>query len=95
MAALGIPRFAEKFPEDVELSSLVREFDRGNYRKVRLEGPRLVERAVAEGDEALAECARELLARIEPDPIAKRLFALVCILLVATIVAAYRGVIQP
>lgn len=78
-AAVERPAFAIDFPRTPELDALVEAFERGNYAHVRAEAPKLAERAK---DPAVAAAARELRARLDPDPIAYLLLALPLALLV-------------
>src|SRR5262245_32139616 len=60
------PAFHAWFPKDEELEALVRAFEVGNYALVRERAPKLAQGAESEKVRA---AARELLARIEPDPL--------------------------
>lgn len=73
------PAFAERFPRHPELDALVRAFEEGDYARVRVEAPKLAERVE---DAAVAEAARELRKRLDPDPLAYVLFGLTTALLV-------------
>jgi hypothetical protein len=95
MDSPDVPAFARTWPEDPGLLALVLAFDRGNYDKLRREGPIFVNQALERGDEQVAAHARELLSRIEPDPLGKKLFGIVFLLLALTIAAAYGGSIRP
>jgi hypothetical protein len=67
-----IPAFARSFPEDAALQALVAAFEQGDYARVRREAPALVQQT----DSAeVRKAARELLKRLEPDPIAVYLLA--------------------
>ena len=79
-------RFLESLPDDPELRALGDAFEAGNYARVRAEAPRLVERSERE-DVRLA--ARDLLARIEPDPLVKYLLVLALLLLLGVTAFAY------
>lgn len=81
------PLFVLGFPKDPELDRLVQAFEAGNYAFVREHAARLAERA---GSEAVRQAARELMRRIEPDPLIKLLLALSIALFVALAVWAYR-----
>jgi hypothetical protein len=72
------PSFARHFPADPELDALVVAFEEGDYRKVRREAPALAARAK---DPEVAKSARELRARLDPDPLAVYLLALPFVLL--------------
>jgi hypothetical protein len=83
------PAFAASFPEDPELDRLVRYFARGNHRAVR-EGAEALEKSAT--DPAVAAAARELRARLEPDPIWRVLLGATLVLLITlTTWAVYRG----
>lgn len=74
----GVPAFALGFPEDPALDALVAAFEQGDYARVRREAPALVKQT----DRAeVRKAARELLKRLEPDPIAVYLLAGAAILL--------------
>jgi len=79
-------RFLETLPPHPELTALAEAFERGNYARVRAEAPRLVETAE---DEAVRDGARELLRRLEPDPLMKLLLGLAIVLLLAVTAFAY------
>lgn len=64
------PRFADAYPRDPELDALVAAFARGDYRTVRDEAPALAARST---DFAVQKAARDLRARLEPDPLAIRM----------------------
>ena len=67
-----VPAFALRFPEDPALAALVAAFEQGDYARVRREAPALVQQT----DSAeVRKAARELLKRLEPDPIAVYLLA--------------------
>src|SRR5260370_20035391 len=72
--------FAVDFPRSPELDALLDDFVRGDYRRVRSEGPRL-ERSGA--DESTKRAARILIERTQPHPLAVALLALAALLLVA------------
>lgn len=82
------PRFHAWFPRDEELDRLVRAFEVGNYALVRERAPKLAEGAESEKVRA---AARELLARIEPDPLMKYLLLAATLLLVFLAFYAYRA----
>lgn len=79
-------RFLEELPDDPRLVALAKAFERGNYAHVRAEAPGLAEGAE---DEAVRAAARDLLRRIEPDPLAKYLLGLAVALLLAVTVFVY------
>ena len=64
-------QFLAWFPADPELDRLVRAFEVGIYAFVREHAPKLAQSE----DEQVRAAARELLARIEPDPLMKYLLA--------------------
>jgi hypothetical protein len=72
------PAFASSFPPDPELDRLVRAFARGDYNTVRIEAPRLAERAT---DASVRRAALELRRRIDPDPLQLYLLLLTGLLL--------------
>lgn len=80
-----VPSFARDFPADPELDALVEAFASGDYGRVRVEAPKLAEKAESEEVRRAAKLLRE---RIEPDPIAKTLLLLTAILL-ASLTAYY------
>lgn len=83
------PAFAASFPEDPELDRLVRYFARGNHRAVR-EGAEALAKSTS--DPAVAAAARELRARLEPDPIFRVLLGgTLALLITLTLWAVYRG----
>jgi hypothetical protein len=67
-----IPTFARGFPADPALDALVAAFEQGDYARVRREAPALVQ---STDSVAVRKAARELLKRLEPDPIAVYLLA--------------------
>jgi hypothetical protein len=73
------PAFAEAFPRTPELDALVEAFERGDHARVRTDAPKLAERS---DDPRVAAAARELRARLDPDPIAYVLLGLPFLLLV-------------
>jgi hypothetical protein len=74
------PEFARSFPRDPALDELVEAFEAGNYAAVRARAPELIHRT--ESDEVRA-AARNLLQRLEPDPLAKLLLGVAALLLIA------------
>ncbi len=74
----GVPAFALGFPDDPTLTALVAAFDQGDYARVRREAPALVQQTESV---AVRKAARELLKRIEPDPLAVYLLAGAALLL--------------
>ena len=81
------PAFHAWFPRNEELQTLVRAFEVGNYALVRERAPKLAQSAESEKVRA---AARELLARIEPDPLMKYLLLAATLLLVFLAFYAYR-----
>jgi hypothetical protein len=82
------PAFLLSFPHDPELERLITAFELGNYALVREGAPKLLERS--ERPEVKA-AARELLARIEPDPLVKFLLAVAIALFVAVVAFVYHS----
>ena len=82
------PAFHAWFPRHEELEVLVRAFEVGNYALVRERAPKLAQGAESEKVRA---AARELLARIEPDPLMKYLLLAATLLLVFLAFYAYRA----
>ncbi len=81
-------QFLAWFPDDPELNRLVRAFEVGNYALIRARAPELVERS---DDAQVRAAARELLARIEPDPLMKYLLGAAVALLLFLVLFAYRS----
>ena len=73
-----IPAFALGFPADPALDALVAAFEQGDYARVRREAPALVQSTESA---AVRKATRELLKRLEPDPIAVYLLAGAALLL--------------
>lgn len=83
------PAFAASFPKDPELDRLVQYFAIGNHRAVRDGAEALAKKT---DDPAVAAAARELRARLEPDPLWRVLLgATLVLLLVLTFWAVRRG----
>jgi hypothetical protein len=82
------PAFHAWFPRDEELGRLVRAFEVGNYAMVREQAPKL---AQSSENEKVRAAARELLARIEPDPLMKYLLLAAALLLLFLAFYAYRA----
>lgn len=74
------PSFASDFPRTPELDALVDAFERGDYARVRAEGPKL---ASSTDDAAVRNAAMTLVDRTRPDRLAVGLVALTGVLLVA------------
>jgi hypothetical protein len=73
-----VPAFARSFPEEPRLDALVQAFVRGDYARVRREGPALAE--TAEKAE-VKSAARELVRRTNADPLMVLLLVLTFLLL--------------
>lgn len=83
------PPFARSYPRDAELDRLVAYFQRGNHRAVRDRAEALAEKTT---DPKVAAAARDLRARLEPDPLARVLLgATLVLLLVLTAWAVHRS----
>lgn len=80
------PAFLLRFPVDAALEELIEAFERGDYRKVRELSPGVIARS--ERAEVQA-AARELLRRIEPDPLLKFLLFASMALFVAVVAYVY------
>jgi len=74
------PSFAKDFPRTPEVDTLVDDFARGDYARVRAQAPRL-ERGAE--DLEVKRAARTLVQRTNPDPLALILLGLAALLLVA------------
>lgn len=61
------PLFAQHYPRDPELDRLVAAFVEGNHALVFEGAPRLADKT---DDPAVAQAARDLRARLDPDPLA-------------------------
>ena len=66
----------------------MRAFELGNYAFVREHASKVAE---SSSDESVKSAARELLRRIEPDPLVKILFAMSVGLLLFMVIYAYRA----
>ncbi len=80
------PAFLATFPDDPELSPVVAAFERGDYAAVRQQAARLAKHAESK---RVRRAARELLHRIEPDPLAKVLLLAAFALLLFLVIWAY------
>lgn len=80
------PRFLLSFPADQNLDALVQAFERGDYRTVRAEAPKL---ASETSDAEVRAAAEELLRRIQPEPALAYLLALAVALLLFLVLHAY------
>lgn len=78
------PHFARDFPRVPALDALVDAFERGDYARVRSDGPRLAE---ASPEEDVRRAARTLVDRTAADPLAAWLLAMAGALLV--VLSAY------
>jgi hypothetical protein len=74
------PLFARDFPRTPALDALVGAFARGDYARVRAEGPKLAESAE---DSSVRRAALTLVEHTAPDPLATWLLVLAGALLVA------------
>jgi hypothetical protein len=74
------PSFASDFPRVPELDALVDAFERGDYARVRAEGPKI---ASSSEDAAVRAAAATLVDRTRPDRLAVGLVALTGVLLLA------------
>lgn len=72
------PLFAEGFPRDPRLDTLVDAFSRGDFAQVRRDGSLL---ATDAPDEEVRKAARALVDRTSPDGMTKGLLGLAAILL--------------
>jgi hypothetical protein len=72
------PSFAKDFPRTPALDQLVEAFARGDFARVRSEGPRLAE---STDDAAVREAARALVDRTAPDRLAVGLLIVTGVLL--------------
>jgi hypothetical protein len=68
----GVPAFALNFPDDPALHALVAAFEQGDYARVRREAPALIKQTESV---EVRRAARELVKRLDPDPIAVYLLA--------------------
>jgi hypothetical protein len=80
------PAFLLEFPNEPELERLIAAFEAGNYAHVRKAAPALVEHSA---DPEVKAAARELLARIDPDPLVKFLLAVAIGLFVLVVLFTY------
>jgi len=84
----GRPTFLGAFPDDPELSQVVEAFEQGDYATVRQRAGQLAKHA---DSKRVRQAARELLHRIEPDPLAKLLLAAAFALLLFLVIWTYAG----
>ena len=80
------PAFLASFPEDPDLAPVVAAFERGDYAAVREQAARLAKHAESK---RVRRAAKELLDRIEPDPLAKLLLLAAAALLLFLVIWAY------
>ncbi len=80
------PTFVLDFPSDPALDRLVAAFERGDYRTVRRQAPRLARDAASP---AVRRAALELQRRIDPDPVAVVLLAVAAALLAFLVAWTY------
>jgi hypothetical protein len=73
------PPFAVRYPDDPTLARALEAFSSGNFRQTRAIAATLE----AHADPAVANAAKDLLARTAPDPIAPVLLGTTALLLVA------------
>jgi hypothetical protein len=78
--------FTDDYPDDPALLELVRAFEAGDYGRVRREAPALAARA---DDPDVARAARDLRARLDPDPLTLGLFLGTALLLAFLTAWAY------
>ena len=75
----GVPLFAQRYPQDEKLDSLLASFERGNYAAVREGAEKLL---AGDAKPAVRQAAEDLLRRLEPDPLARYLLGIATLLLV-------------
>lgn len=83
------PAFARSFPSHPDVDELVAAFEEGNYARVRERAQKLLERTRKGAEDApddatrdeVRRAARELLRRIDPDPIAAYMLIAAAVLL--------------
>ncbi|HOU91852.1 MAG TPA: hypothetical protein PLU22_12445 [Polyangiaceae bacterium] len=80
------PAFVLDFPSDPALDPLVAAFERGDFRWVRREAPRVARDAASP---AVRRAALELRRRIDPDPVAVALLGIAVALLAFLVVWTY------
>jgi hypothetical protein len=79
MGSASRPAFARDFPKHPELDALVEAFTRGDYARVRQDGPKVAERSA---DADVKRAALTLVERTRADPLAAILLAVTAALLV-------------
>lgn len=75
----GVPGFAQKYPHDEALETLVALFDKGNYAAVREGAAKLL---ASDAKPAVKQATEDLLRRLEPDPLARYMLGASVLLLV-------------
>lgn len=78
--------FTHSFPDDSALKQLVVAFEQGRYDVTRKLAQDIIERSQ---DRRVRQSAKEVLRRLQPDPLAVKLFVAVGLLLVLLSVWAY------
>lgn len=74
------PVFARTFPKEPRLDRALSYFTAGNYQRARAEAEALLQDSTDNAE--LRSAAREILRRMEPDPLAKALVAIAFVLLI-------------
>ena len=74
----GVPPFAQQYPRDETLDSLLATFERGDYGTVREGAQKLI---ASSAKPAVKQAAEDLLRRLEPDPLARYLLGVSVLLL--------------
>lgn len=74
-----IPAFAKDFPRDPRLARIVALFEQGNYAQVRKDAAALLS---ATEDADIRRATKEVLTRLQPDPLALYLLVAAAALLV-------------
>lgn len=80
------PRFIFTYPRDPELERLVAAFERGDFRTVHRETPLLVDSAT---DPEVKAAARDLLRRIQPDPLVRWFWVVAVVVFTFLVVWSY------
>ncbi len=75
----GVPAFAQRYPRDETLDTLLVTFERGDYASVREGAQKLI---ASSTKPAVRQAAEDLLRRLEPDPLARYLLGAATLLLV-------------
>lgn len=75
---VSVPAFAKDFPSDPALQRLVALFEQGNYAQVRKDAVTLLK---STEDAAVRAAVKEVLKRLEPDPLALYLLVASSVLL--------------